>query len=218
MEQRKQVLNLDCFASLAKTQSECIAASRHCEEARRSNPVQILVLFLVLLMTSSCASRKKIVPPTPATTYEWLTSKLDIKVEGGGLALNDLTGQLRMRRDSIVWLSITATMGVEVARIKVSNDSVWALNKIEKTYLAEPIDTVANRLNMPISLAWVQTMLFDNNEGVPPVENQTVLLKNFAIGRYSAKMKYSKVQLDEETAFPLKITEKMERIRLPKRR
>ena len=177
-----------------------------------------IVFLTILLAATSCASRKKTVVPTPATSYEWLTSKVDIDVEGNNMALNDLTGQLRMRRDSLVWLSVTATMGVEVARIKVSTDSVWVVNKIEKTYRAESLDTVAARLKMPISLPWVQAMLLDNNEGVPPVENQTVLLKNFTFGRYAAKLKYSKVQLDQETSFPLKITDKMERIPLPKKK
>ena len=134
------------------------------------------------------------------------------------MAFDELSGQLRMRRDSLVWLSVTATMGLEVARIKVSTDSVWVVNKIEKTYLAEPLDTVAARLQMPISLPWVQAMLLDNNEGVPPVENQTVVLKNFKFGRLAAKVRYSKIKLDEETTFPLKITDKMERILLPKKR
>ena len=177
------------------------------------------IAFLCLLLAAtSCASRKKTVVPTPATSYEWLTSKVDIDVEGNSMAINDLTGQLRMRRDSLVWLSVTATMGVEVARIKVSTDSVWVVNKIDKTYLAEPLDSVAAWLNMPISLPRVQTLLLDNKEGVPPVENQTVLLKNFTFGRYAAKLKYSKVQLDQETSFPLKITDKIERIYLPKKK
>ena len=177
------------------------------------------IAFLALLLaTTSCASHKKTVAPTPATSYEWLSSRMDIDVENNSMAFNDLTGQLRMRKDSIVWMSVTAALGVEVARIKVSADSVWVVNKIDKTYLAESLDTVAARLNMPISLAWVQTMLLDNNEGVPPVENQTVLLKNFNFGRLAAKVRYSKIKLDEETAFPLKITDKMERIQLPKKR
>lgn len=134
------------------------------------------------------------------------------------MAFDNLSGQLRMRRDSLVWLSVCATMGIEVARIKVSTDSVWVINRLEKAYLAEPLDSVAQRFGMPISLPWLETLLLDNNEGVPPVENQTVLLKNFTFGRYSAKVKYSNVQLDEETSFPLKITDKMERILLPKKR
>ena len=209
---------MDCFASLAKTQSVCIAASLHCEEARRSNLIQILVFFIVLIMTSSCASRMKTVAPTPAKSYEWLTSKVDIDMESNGMAFDDLSGQLRIRRDSLVWLSVSATMGMEVARVKVSTDSVWVINRLEKTYLTEPLDSVAQHFGMPISLPWIETLLLDNNEGVPPVENQIVLLKYFAFGNYSAKIKYSKVQLDEETSFPLKITDKLERILLPKKR
>lgn len=177
------------------------------------------IAFLALLLAAtSCASRKKTVAPTPVTSYEWLTSKVDIDVEGNNMAFNDLTGQLRMRKDSIVWMSVTATMGVEVARIKVSTDSVWVVNKIEKTYLAESLDTMAARLKMPISLPWVQTLLLDNNDGIPPVENQSVMLKTFLMGKMSAKIRYSNIKLDKETNFPLKITDKMERVHMPKKK
>ena len=175
------------------------------------------IAFLILvLVTTSCASRKKNVAPTPATSYEWLTAKVDLDAESNGSSLNDLSGQLRIRRDSIVWLSVTAALGVEVGRIKVSNDSVWMINRLEKTFLAESLDSLSAQVGMPLSLPWIQTLLLDNNEGVPPVENQIVLLKNFAFGSYSAKVKYNKIQLDQETSFPLKITDKMERIRLKK--
>ena len=177
------------------------------------------IAFLVLLLAAtSCASRKKTVAPVQPQTFEWLTANMNIQAEGNGMNFDDLSGQLRMRKDSLIWLSVTASMGIEVARVKVSNDSVWILNRLEKTYLAEPMENVAQYLGIPLSLTLLQTLLLDNNEGIPPVENQIVLLKIFAFGNYSAKVKYSKVQLDEETSFPLKITDKMERILLPKKR
>ena len=176
------------------------------------------IAFLVLLLAaSSCASRKKTIAPTPPQTFEWMTSNLDIQAEGNGMAFDDLSGQLRIRKDSLVWLSITATMGVEVLRAKVNNDSVWILNRLEKTYLAEPLDTVSAQLGLPLSLPLVQTLLLDNNEGLPPVENQTVLLKTFVMGNLSAKMRYKNIKLEEKTSFPLKITNKMERIRIKPR-
>ena len=179
---------------------------------------QITIVSLVLLLAAtSCASRKKTIAPTPATTYEWLTAKVDIDAEGNGMAFNDLSGQLRMAKDSIVWLSVTAPLGIEVARIKVSNDSVWVLNKVDKTYLAESLDDVSSRLKTPISLPIVQNMLLDNNEGIPPTENQSVLLKNLSFGNFAARVKYTNIKLDKETTFPLKITDKMERVYLPKR-
>ena len=176
------------------------------------------IAFLVLLLAaSSCASRKKTVAPAPPQSFEWLTANMAIQAEGNGMAYNDLSGQLRMRKDSLVWLNVTATMGVEVLRAKISNDSIWIINRMEKTYLAEPLDTVSAQLGMPLSLPLVQILLLDNNQGLPPVENQTVQLKTFLMGELSAKIRYNNIRLNEETTFPLKITDKMERFRLLKK-
>ncbi len=174
------------------------------------------IAFLVLLLVAtSCASRKKTTMPAPPQSFEWLTTNMSIQAEGNGMEFNDLSGQLRMRHDSLVWLSVTATMGVEVLRAKVSNDSVWLINRLEKTYLAEPLDTLTTQLGMPLSLPLLQALLLDNNQGLPPVENQTVLLKTFVMGNLSARIKYNNIKLDEPTTFPLKITDKMARVHLP---
>lgn len=174
------------------------------------------IAFLVLLLVAtSCATRKKTTMPTTPQSFEWLTANMSIQAEGNGQSFNDLSGQLRMRHDSLVWLSVTATMGVEVLRAKVSNDSVWLINRLEKTYLAEPLDTLTTQLGMPLSLPLLQALLLDNNQGLPPVENQTVLLKTFVMGNLSARIKYNNIKLDEPTTFPLKITDKMARVHLP---
>ena len=182
----------------------------------KHSKIAILFLLTVLLFTS-CASRKKTVAPAPPQSFEWLTANLSIQAEGNGMAYNDLSGQIRMRKDSIVWLNVTATMGVEVLRAKISNDSVWLLNRLEKTYLAEPLDSVSAQLGIPLSLPLVQILLLDNNQGHAPVENQTVQLRTFVMGDLSAKIRYNNIRLDEKTTFPLKITDKMERIRLLKK-
>ena len=179
---------------------------------------KIAILFLLtVLLFASCASRKKTVAPAPPQSFEWLTANLSIQAEGNGMAYNDLSGQLRMRKDSIVWLNVTATMGVEVLRAKISNDSVLLLNRLEKTYLTEPLDSVSAQLGIPLTLPLVQILLLDNNQGHAPVENQTVQLRTFVMGDLSAKIRYNNIRLDEKTTFPLKITDKMERIRLLKK-
>ena len=173
-----------------------------------------ITLLVLLLVATSCASGKKTTQPTPPQSFEWLTANLSIQAEGNGMASDDLSGQLRMRHDSLIWLSVTATMGVEVIRAKVSNDSVWILNRLEKTYLAEPLDSIATQLGMPLSLPWIETMLLDNNEGIPPVDNQTVQLKTFMMGGLLAKLRYNNIKINEKTTFPLKITDKMQRMRI----
>ena len=176
----------------------------------------VIAFVAFLLLATSCASRKKTVQPPQPQTFEWMAANLSIQAEGNGMTFDDLSGQLRMRKDSLIWLNVTATMGVEALRAKVSNDSIWILNRLEKTYLAEPLDTVSAQLGIPLSLPLVQTLLLDNNEGLPPFENQTVQLKTFMMGEWSAKIRYNNIKLDQPTPFPLKITDKMERMRLSK--
>ncbi|MBR2771351.1 MAG: hypothetical protein IKD78_04980 [Bacteroidales bacterium] len=83
--------------------------------------------------------------------------------------------------------------------------------------MTEPLDTLAAQLGIPLSLPLIQNLLLDNNESFPPVEHQTVQLKTFVMGDWSAKIKYKNVKLNEMTTFPLKITDKMERFRLQKK-
>ena len=178
-----------------------------------------IVLFALLLTASSCASRKKTVAPTPPQSFEWLTANMAIQAEVNDQSFNDLSGQLRMRKDSIVWVSVTATMGVEVLRAKISNDSIWILNRLEKTYLAEHVDSLDQQIGplFGLRLPFAQFVLLDNIEGIPPVENQTVGWNqyDYYTGEIKVKLKYSNIKLDQPTTFPLKITNKMERIQLP---
>jgi hypothetical protein len=178
-----------------------------------------IVLFALLLTASSCASRKKTVAPVPPQSFEWLTANMAIQAEINGQSFNDLSGQLRMRKDSIVWVSVTATMGVEVLRAKISNDSIWIINRMEKTYLAEHVDSLDQQIGplFGLRLPFAQFVLLDNIEGIPPVENQTVGWNqyDYYTGEIKVKLKYSNIKLDQPTTFPLKITNKMERIQLP---
>ena len=175
--------------------------------------------LVLLLVATSCSVRKKMVKPEHPQSFEWLTAKMDIEAESNGTVYNDLTGQLRMRKDSIVWLSVTASMGMEVIRAKISADSVWILNRMEKTYLAGPVDSLELLYGGELAyrLQFVQYILLGNIEGIPPVENQTAGLNHYDYysGDIKVKLKYITIKLDEPTTFPLKITNKMERIQLP---
>ena len=177
-----------------------------------------IVWFVLLLVATSCSAHKKMVKPEQPQSFEWLTAKLDIEAESNGTVYNDLTGQLRMRKDSIVWLSVSATMGVEVLRAKITNDSVWILNRMEKTYLAGSADSLFLQYGgeLIFNLRFVQHMLLGNIEGIPPVENQTAGLNHYDYyrGDIKVKLKYITIKLDEPTTFPLKITDKMEPIKL----
>ncbi|WP_046245928.1 DUF4292 domain-containing protein [Hymenobacter terrenus] len=65
---------------------------------------------------------------------------------------------LRMRRDSIIWLS-ASLVGIEGVRAILTRDSVRVLNRLEKTYFSGGYDYLSNILNVPVSFAQMQALL-----------------------------------------------------------
>ena len=65
--------------------------------------------------------------------YDWFTAKLNGKVEMNG-SKTPVSANLRIRKDSVIWISVSALLGIEVARIQITPDSLKLMNRINKTY------------------------------------------------------------------------------------
>lgn len=161
------------------------------------------LLLLVLLLVVSCTSKKKLVSPMAhGTDYRWMTAKMsgELKMEGEDFPFS---GNLRMCRDSTVWVSVSAFMGMESIRTLVTQDSVVLVNRLNQTYLAEPRSVLVETLQVP-SLQETQAMLLGDGSA-DHVEIQW--------GPYMAKIQYSDIHWDEPTSFPIKINKNYKRMK-----
>ena len=133
-----------------------------------------IVLLLALLLLASCGSHRKNVAPTEAmltealiqqveqneTQWDWFSAKLNIQPESG--MISNLGGQIRMQRDSVIWISVTAFLGVEAVRIMLTPDSLFVLNKLESSYVKESLDMMKMRYGTEISFSDIQNTLLGN--------------------------------------------------------
>jgi hypothetical protein len=55
-----------------------------------------------------------------------------------------LKGQMRMQNDSVIWISLSLKLGIEVARVMITDDSVKFMNRTNKTYFSESIESFRN--------------------------------------------------------------------------
>ena len=160
----------------------------------------ITAVGFLLLLLASCSSHKKVVSPTAHADYEWMTAKISGEVTlTSNLSTFTFNGTLRMRRDSAVWISASAMMGMESLRTLITQDSVIMVNRMDQTYLAEPLQLVAEKMHLPA------TLLLGNGA------NDHVAIQ---FGPYAAKIRYSDIQWNEPTTFPIKINKKYERMKL----
>lgn len=155
----------------------------------------------MLSLITSCDPPKKLV--TPTTSYEWMTAKMN-----GELSVDNntfpFTGSLRMRRDSTLWLSISAFMGMESVRALITPDTVLMINRMNQTYLKEPTATVVEKMHTPTFSATQALLLGDGT--TDHVELQW--------GPYTAKIRYSERQWNTPATFPIKINKSYERVKL----
>lgn len=163
----------------------------------------LLVAMVMLSLLSSCDSTKKVVSPMAhVADYQWMTAKIsgELKVESEEFSF---TGNLRMRRDSTVWMSISAFMGMESIRTLVTQDTVVLVNRMNQTYLEEPFSAVAQMYGVA-SFQEIQARLLGDGSA-DHVEIQW--------GPYIAKIRYTDIHWDEPTSFPIKINKNYERVR-----
>ena len=106
------------------------------------------------------------------TTFTFLNAKgkAQINLKGNKQGANLA---LRMRRDSIIWVSASLA-GIEGVRAVLTRDSVRVINRLEKTYFSGGYDYLSKLLNVPVSFAHMQALLLGDYLPAPTGTTPTV--------------------------------------------
>lgn len=86
--------------------------------------------------------------------YDWFVGKAKMYGEREGFGLS-FTANVRIKRDSIIWISISK-IGLEAYRILIRPDSVFAISRFEKIYIAEKLDHFAAQYDINADYATLQ--------------------------------------------------------------
>ena len=72
-----------------------------------------------------------------------------------------------MQNDSVIWVSLSLKLGIEVARVMITEDSVKFINRTNKTYFVESVDNLQEqfqeRLPSEVSIGLIQDLLVGND-------------------------------------------------------
>ena len=94
--------------------------------------------------------------------FKTFSAKVDVDYRGGDDKHYDVNAVLRMYRDSLIWVSVNAVFGIEAMRMLITKDSVYLLDKLNKTYLIRRIDYLQEVTGLPLTLSIVQDLLVGN--------------------------------------------------------
>ena len=136
----------------------------------------IAILIMLAAMMTACGTFKKAatVPDTTSTTTttpntvtdpvdaviatlgNWQTMQTsgNIKLSAGSSFSSAI--QVRMVRDQAIFISLRPMLGIEVGRLLITADSLYAVDKVHKRYIAEKVSLLTS--GIPVTVSDVQDM------------------------------------------------------------
>jgi len=141
---------------------------------------KFIIFFVVfaLIYLSSCKSRKiKSIDPKPElSSVDSVFLKLNNnKVDFDYMKINfaakseiddkttNFRGQIRIKKDSMIWVTISPGLGIEIARLKITQDSVFFVNRFNKTYYKSDISEIVKILNVDVDFDMIQALILGND-------------------------------------------------------
>ncbi|HYC40082.1 MAG TPA: DUF4292 domain-containing protein [Chitinophagaceae bacterium] len=94
--------------------------------------------------------------------FNTFSARVDLDYRESDGRKYDLNAHIRMQRDSVIWVSITAVLGIEGLRALITRDSVKILDKQNKTYTARSVAYLQEITALPLDLSTLQDLLIGN--------------------------------------------------------
>lgn len=93
--------------------------------------------------------------------YDNLSMKSKIKYKDENRDLK-ATANIRIKKDSIIWFSLTPGLGIEAARGIVTKDSVIILDKIHKEYQVLKVSELSDKYHFDFDLKLIESIIIGN--------------------------------------------------------
>ncbi|MDB5130578.1 MAG: hypothetical protein JWR02_327 [Mucilaginibacter sp.] len=147
-----------------------------------SRYVKILTCCCLLAMVS-CKAKKQIIvnraapvnapkPPNDKlarlnairasqVNFNTFSGKAKTKLDIGGSS-NDVTLNIRIKRDQKIWVSVTAIAGIEVARAQITPDSILVINRLQSVYIRQPFAYITRFAGEQVNYKTLEALLAGN--------------------------------------------------------
>ncbi len=93
--------------------------------------------------------------------FNYFSSKAKIRFQDNN---NNITANanIRIKKDSIIWFSITPALGIEAARGIITQDSIVLVNRLNKEFSVYDYKTLGQKFNFDLDYNLLQSILLGN--------------------------------------------------------
>ena len=90
--------------------------------------------------------------------FDYLTSSSKIRYSNDNQNVS-ATANIRIKKDSVIWISVTPGFGIEAARGLVTRDSLVFINRLDKEYSSYSFQELSDKFNFDINYDLLQAVL-----------------------------------------------------------
>lgn len=94
--------------------------------------------------------------------FDTFSAKAVVTLRQDGKKLN-FKSNIRIRRDSAIWVSITPLFGIEMARVLITKDTVKVINRLEKEFFIGDYEYLNQKFNIDLEYEVLQAILLGNS-------------------------------------------------------
>ena len=94
--------------------------------------------------------------------FETFSAKAVITLRQDDKKLN-FKSNIRIQKDSAIWISITPLFGIEMARVLITNDTVKVINRLEKNFFVGDYEYLNQKFNIDLEYEVLQAILLGNS-------------------------------------------------------
>jgi hypothetical protein len=120
--------------------------------------------------------------------FTTFSAKVNVDYRSGDGKNYNLNATLRMYRDSAIWVSANALLGIEAMRVLITKDSVKLLDKLNKTYTARSVSYLQDLTALPLDLHTLQDLIIGNpvflDSNVISYSSGNKVISLLSIGRF----------------------------------
>lgn len=142
-----------------------------------SGLIKIIMMLVVVLLLAACKTTRKIIKePLKEEGIGYLFDKLksnELQFNYFNAKFNldyinnkkktTFKGQIRIKKDSLIWISFSPALGIEAARMLISNDSVKFINRLNKTFFVGDYQYLNDFLDTNIDYDILQAIIIGND-------------------------------------------------------
>tara|TARA_B110000027_G_scaffold93377_1_gene98642 strand:+ start:1002 stop:1736 length:735 start_codon:yes stop_codon:yes gene_type:complete len=96
-----------------------------------------------------------------AFKFDYFTAKAKLNYTDGDQKLSAVAN-LRIKYDSLIWISISPGLGIEVLRLKLTTDSVFLIDRIAQNYTKSSYREFNHFYGINLNFKWIQAIMMGN--------------------------------------------------------